>query len=320
MVHTAEGTTRRIGFELEFAGLSLMTAAQAVARAVNGHVQEDTQAECCVIHPQLGQFSIELDWRFGKDMARRQLDDEAPADANLVAVMTDLARQVVPLELVCPPVPVTQLQLLDPIVASLRQAGALGTSNSLIYAFGMHINPELPGLGASTVLAYLKAFALAQGWLVRIHEVDPVRRLTPYIDAYPRRYVQRVLEYPAHISLEQIMDDYLKFNPTRNRGLDLLPLFKLLDENRVLAAVTDERVKARPTFHYRLPNCEIEKKGWSPAESWNIWCVLEYLASHPDELQAMCDQWLVYHHNLINFKEEPWHHELNRIHQDLLSV
>ncbi|HEX4857108.1 MAG TPA: amidoligase family protein [Limnobacter sp.] len=319
-LHNSAGRTRTVGFELEFAGLDLMTAAEAVARAIKGRVQEDTQAECKVVHPDLGSFNIELDWAFAKNMARRQLDDALPPDTTLVTLMTDLARQVVPLELVCPPIPITRLELLDPVVESLRQSGALGTSESLVYAFGMHINPEVPEVTPQVLVAYLQAYCVAQGWLVKLHEVDPMRRLTPYIDSYPRRYVQKVMAYTSLTSLHQVMDDYLAHNPTRNRGLDMLPLFKHIDEARVIAAVSDERVKARPTFHYRLPNCEIEKPGWRPAESWNAWCVLEYLVSHPVELEAMCGQWLHYHHNLINFKEEPWHHELTSIHQDLLSA
>lgn len=315
-----QGQQRKVGFELEFAGLDLKTASRALASALNGEIEQDTQAECKVRHPQFGNFKIELDWSFAKNMARRRLQEQGASEDMVMSLMTDLARQIVPLEIVCPPIPISDLHVLDAMVDGLQKAGALGTSDSLIYAFGVHINAELPAFDGETLVAYLQAYCLAQNWLIKAHEVDPVRRLTPYIDSYPKRYVERVMTYTADTSVSQIIDDYLEYNPTRNRGMDLLPLFKHIDEARVLAVVTDERVNARPTFHYRLPNCEIENPEWELSRCWNIWCVIEHLAADPDTLKSMRDQWALYYHNLINLKEEPWHQELAHIHENLLSV
>jgi len=315
-----KGELRKVGFELEFAGLDLKTASQAVAHALNGEIEMDTQAECKVRHSKFGNFKIELDWSFAKNMARRRLQEQGASEDMVMSLMTDLARQIVPLEIVCPPIPIGDLPLLDAMVDGLQQAGALGTSDSLIYAFGVHINTELPAFDAQTLTAYLQAYCLAQNWLIKAHEVDPVRRLTPYIDSYPKRYVQKVMGYAENTTVQEIIDDYLEYNPTRNRGMDLLPLFKYIDEARVLAAVTDERVNARPTFHYRLPNCEIEKPEWELARCWNIWCVVEHLAADPATLKSMREQWTHYNDNLINLKEEPWHQELAHIHENLLSV
>lgn len=329
-LNNAKGRVRRVGFELEFAGLDLKTAATAVSQALQGVIEEDTQAECKVKHPAWGDFKIELDWQFAKALARRRLEeqegvenasDDATEDATedaILGLLTDVARQIVPLEVVCPPVPADQLAALDPMVRALRGAGALGTSDSLIYAFGLHINTELPDFDSKTLVPYLQAYCLAQNWLMKAHRVDTLRRLTPYIDPYPKRYVHRVMGYTADTPVQQIMDDYLAHNPTRNRGLDLLPLFKHMDPDRVMAAVRDERVNARPTFHYRLPNCEIEQPDWGLADSWNIWCVVEYLAATPLVLKSMCVQWASYEQNLINLQEEPWHTELAKIHAELL--
>ena len=320
----AKGQVRRVGFELEFAGLDLKTAATVLAQAVRGSVEEDTQAECKVKHPDWGDFKIELDWQFGKTLARRRLEEkdgvENATEDAILGLLTDVARQIVPLEVVCPPVPADQLVTLDPMVSALRSAGALGTSDSLIYAFGLHINTEIPDFDSATLVAYLKAYCVAQNWLVKAHRVDMLRRLTPYIDPYPKRYMQTVMGYSPDTPVQQIMDDYLAHNPTRNRGLDLLPLFKHMDPDRVLAAVHDERVNARPTFHYRLPNCEIEQPDWGLTESWNIWCMVEYLAATPAVLKSMCEQWTAYDQNLINLQEEPWHTELTQIHGELLSA
>lgn len=311
---------RRVGIEIEFAGLDLNTAAKVIAQALEGELLEDTQAECKVKHPKFGDFKVELDWSFAKNMARERLESQGASEDMVLSLMTDLARQIVPLEVVCPPIPVNELNVLDSMVNALRKAGALGTSDSLIYAFGVHINAELPALDSKTLVAYLQAYCVAQNWLIKANQIDSLRRLSPYIDSYPVPYVQKVMAYTADTTVAQIIDDYLLDNPTRNRGMDLLPLFKHIDEAKVLAAVEDERVNSRPTFHYRLPNCEIEKEDWTLARSWNIWCVVEHLAADHVTLKSMCEQWARYNNNLINLKEEPWHQELAQIHENLLSV
>ena len=109
--------------------------------------------------------------------------------------MTDLARQIVPLEVVCPPIPVNRLSVLNDMVTKLQGAGALGTSDSLIYAFGVHINAELPDLNSQTIVPYLQAYCVSQHWLMKAHRIDTLRRLTPYIDMYPKRYVELLEEY-----------------------------------------------------------------------------------------------------------------------------
>jgi Putative amidoligase enzyme len=63
----------------------------------------------------------------------------------------------------------------------------------------------------------------------------------------------------------QLFEHYLEHNPTRNRPLDLLPLFVHLHGPGLLKRVEDAPlVKPRPTFHYRLPNCELTNPGWTP--------------------------------------------------------
>lgn len=50
---------------------------------------------------------------------------------------------------------------------------------------------------------------------------DMARRLTPYIDPFDKEYIERILD-PAYVpTMRQLIDDYLDYNPTRNRALDL---------------------------------------------------------------------------------------------------
>ncbi|MCB1844939.1 MAG: amidoligase family protein, partial [Halioglobus sp.] len=203
------------------------------------------------------------------------------------------------------------------LVGSLRKAGALGTSESLLYAFGVHINAEIPATDALTITRYLRAFALAQDWLVEVHRVNLSRRVAPFIDLYSSGYRKTLLAYTDDTTLDTVIDDYLHFNPTRNRALDMLPLFKHIDEARVNEAVSDARVNARPTFHYRLPNCEINLPGWSLAHCWNPWCVLEALAGDPALLDELAAQYRAYDAHLINLRRPPWHRRLDELLHDL---
>jgi hypothetical protein len=82
-------------------------------------------------------------------------------------------------------------------------------------------------------------------------------------------------------SVSQLIDDYLKHNPTRNRGLDLLPLFAHLDKDRVTRAVDDDRVSARPTFHFRMPDSRVDDPRFRITEQWQAWLEVERLACDP---------------------------------------
>lgn len=106
--------------------------------------------------------------------------------------------------------------------------------------------------------------------------------------------------------MDEIFDDYLEHNPTRNRALDLLPLLAQIDMDRVQATVADAKVKARPTFHYRLPNCHIGQTNWTLANAWNTWCVVERLANQPDDLDALAEAYLAAEHAIWGVNRSDW--------------
>ena len=100
----------------------------------------------------------------------------------------------------------------------------------------------------------LKSFFCLYDWMIDVERPDLARRVTPYINHFESDYIKLVLNRDYDPTIEQLIDDYLEYNPTRNRNLDMLPLFAFIDEKRVRSVVDDPRVNARPTFHYRLPN------------------------------------------------------------------
>lgn len=298
-----DGGKRRVGFELEFSGIGLEVASEALQSSLGAEETSKTAAERLLKVDGLGQFNVELDWAYLKKRAAEEglsrIEDE------WIEQLGRTAAAVVPVEVVCPPIAVTNLDVLDPMIEALRGAGAVGTDESLLAAYGVHINPEVPSLNAATIHAYIRAFAVLQWWLVDELEVDKTRRVTPYIDPYPEAYMTRVLAQPE-TDMDELFSDYLEHNATRNRALDMLPMLAEIDEARIREAVDDDRVKARPTFHFRLPNCEIDQADWSLAAAWNAWCVVEKLAARPEALDALARQFLDASRPLLGVNRQNW--------------
>lgn len=294
------GAPRHVGIEVELSDLSVQRAAEIVTEVFGGSITDVTRFDCKVRDTPFGDFDIELDSRPLRErvhegfLAALGVDTR---DERVMGVIDEslgaLAETVVPCEIVTPPVEVERLAELDPLWSRLRAEGAQGTRSSMVYAFGLHLNPELPALDAGTILAHLQAFMLLYDWLLDEENVDLTRRVTPFIVPFPIAYRRRILAPDYAPDLDTLVADYLEANPTRNRPLDALPLFAHLRREAVDAAVADfAAVKARPAFHYRLPNCEIDQPGWSPAPAWNRWIELEKLAVAPERRRGMADAYL----------------------------
>jgi len=297
------GKPRRVGFEIEFSGISLEQTGAALQAALGGRLEEKSAAECLLHVEGLGDFGIELDWSYLKRKAAAT--QRLGADTAWVETLSQAAAMLVPIEVVCPPLPVTALDSLDGLVIALREAGAVGTEESFLAAYGVHINVEIPCLDAATLFSYLRAYAILQWWLVEAHRVDLTRRVSPYIDLYSETYVQLLLSQAAP-TMTEIFDDYLVCNANRNRALDLLPLLAEIDGDRVRQALDDPRIEARPAFHYRLPNCHIERPGWSLAQPWNIWWAVDELAQRPDDLAELAAAFVDADRPLLGVNRNQW--------------
>lgn len=286
-----EGRERRVGVEFEFTGLSMERIARLVRDSAGGQIDPISAYEYKVANTPVGDFKIELDYAYLKKLGRKEhrgKDIKADLEQLSEDMLAAVAKQVVPFEIVCPPIAISKLDILDGVVTALREAGGRGTADSPLYAFGMHFNQELPALDAATITNYLRAYVVLFEWLKKESDVDISRRVFPYIQPYPKEY-NRLVSAPDYTpGMDQLIDDYLEHNPTRNRALDMLPLFSFIDEPRVKAAVEDELVNARPTLHYRLPNCEIEREGWSIGIAWRHWLRVEHLVAQPERLNQAC--------------------------------
>jgi hypothetical protein len=298
-LHTADGRVRRVGIELEFSGIDLESVAEITARVTGGHFRRTGKYTCRVMS-DYGDFQIEFDSgffknkRFGKYLAALGLN---PDDSALGQSVEELASRVgeliIPFEVVTPPLPMTRMSIVEQIREELRKHHAKGTLSAPFRAFGLQFNPEVPDFRAHTLLCYIRAFFVLFDWLYEESDIPISRRLTPYIHSFPQEYVDLVLDPSYEPELGQLMRDYLQHNPTRNRPLDLLPLFSYIDKGLVFSyPIEADLVKSRPTFHYRLPNSEIDDPSWTIAGEWNRWAGVERLSADPVNLARLCEDYV----------------------------
>ncbi len=306
---TENGQVRCVGYEIEFTGLTIGNVTKILKSVFGGQLEKKSSVEYVLHTSENGKFKVELDWEFLKNKA---LDAKINHEGQeWVDFLHKVASSIVPLEVVSPPFPFDQLHELDQLIPALRDAGAKGTDDSVAAAFGVHVNPELPALDVETIHAYLKAFGLLQWWLNDAHDVNLARKVSPYIQLYSEEYVTRLLN-EKYQNINELIDDYLTHNPSRNRALDMLPLFAFINEQQVKAVITDSKVNQRPTFHYRLPDCLVEDSHWSFATSWNIWYWVEVLANDVDSMKFLTSRFLDLQLPLIGVQRNEWIKEINQ--------
>ncbi len=303
------GHTRKVGFELEFSGLDLDSASAVLVRLFGGTLENQSAAKNVLHVPELGDFQIELDWHFLKQMAEQT--EQTQQNGDWIDLLADAANLLVPVEIVCPPIPLTGLDVLNPMVIDMREAGAVGTEESFLAAYGVHINTELPDLSAQTLFSYLRAFSLLQWWLVDAHQVDLARKISPYVDLYPESYLETLFSQPSP-TLNQIFTDYLEFNASRNRALDMLPLLSHINDDGVRRIVDDPKIQSRPAFHYRLPNCHIDRENWSLCDPWSNWLIVEELAQRRDSLDMLSERFIESSSPLIGVNRNEWVEYIDR--------
>lgn len=290
-VRNHEGVERHVGIEIEFAAVSARLGASIVAELFGGVIREEDAHRYHIENTEFGTFIAELDSQFAhraySDRGEKQgsfLDDFQMGIRRLYG---DVSSAIVPCEIVCPPVGFSEIPRLDALVEKLKRAGAEGTRSNPFYAFGVQLNPEIASTDADEITAMLKAYLLVSPWLREVISIDVTRRLVAFADPFPEHYVHRVLDENYWPDLETLISDYLLSNPTRNRELDLLPLFAWIKPDIVHRYISDPRIKPRPTFHYRLPDANIGQVGWSIALEWNRWVLVERLAEDRELLGRM---------------------------------
>ncbi len=299
---TTDGAARRVGFEIEYANVPLKETSELIQKLFGGQAEKRNAAEWVVKNTCFGEFKLEVDAAPIKEIATAindqsleedKLFGELASKATALAdqALTNVGPKIAPLEIVAPPIAFEDIDALDALRRELHEKDALGTKASFHYAFGLHINPEAASLEALYLLKHMQAFSLLHDLLRNIHGVDIARRISPYIEPYPDAYLDKVVDDAYAPSIETLIRDYHSYNPSRNSALDMLPVFAWLKPDLVRELYgADEKINSRPTFHYRLPNCEIANPGWSLRTEWRTWGLVEKVA-HDDaclsELKAL---------------------------------
>lgn len=275
---------------MELGGLDLATIVDRVQAVVGGELEPVRRYEATLKGTSIGDVRVELDAILFREFKLQGFLEglrlekvKADLGEQVEKVMATEARRFVPFEVVFDPIEFGRLDELDAVRESLH-FGAEGTGASVFNAFGLHFNPEVNPVSAANILKYLQAFLILYEDLKKLHRVDTARRISPFIDPFPRKYARKVLSPDYRPDLETLIDDYLDLNPTRNRPLDLLPIFCWLDEERVRRRLPEEKISKRPTLHYRLPDCRVDEPDWTITEEWEVWLTVEQLAENPREL------------------------------------
>lgn len=296
----AAGELRSVGFELEYSGMTLKKSAAVLLKRVGGRLDVVNPYHYKIHDTPYGTFTLILDFQFLVESGLARwlhtigLDQalEPHVIEGIERFIAEISETVVPYELSTPPLPLDGLEVIEEVKEEFRRHGAMGTSADPLYAFGFHINPEAAIISVDGILNILRAFFILYEKLVEMIKPDMTRRLTPYIDPFDEAYMRLLLDDGYDPTMPQLIDDYLEYNPTRNRALDLLPLFAHIDMDRVMRKMEGEKISARPTYHYRLPNSRVDEPQWHTWEAWNSWVLVESLAADEAALCALCGEYL----------------------------
>ncbi len=296
----AAGEPRHVGFELEYGGMTLKKSAAVLLKTVGGRLEVVNPYHCKIHDTPYGTFTLMLDFQFLVESGLSRwlhsvgLDQalEPHVVEGIERFIADLSEAVVPYEVSTSPLPLESIGVIEEVKEALRRHGAMGTKADPLYAFGFHINPEVAFISVDGILETMRAFFVLYDELVEELQPDMTRRLTPYIDPFDEAYMRLLLDPAYDPTMPQLIDDYLEYNPTRNRALDLLPLFAHIDLDRVMRRMEGEKISPRPTYHYRLPNSRVDEAAWHTWEAWNSWVLVERLAADTEALAALAADYL----------------------------
>ncbi|MCG8313460.1 MAG: amidoligase family protein, partial [Pseudomonadales bacterium] len=315
------------GYEFELGNLTIEEIADALHKSFGGRLEKISAFEVLVLGSKIGKIKVERDTRVLTSLKYREwmsnigIDFSPGAEGELIEREVDkLSRWIVPCEIVTEPLQFEQFADLLDLVTVLNEHDAQGTQVALHYAFGLHINISVPDLTSQTLLHYLQAFVMLVEWIIQDASTDLTRRfLTNYIDPFPQVYVRKILDPDYKPDESKLIDDYLAYNATRNRALDMLPIFCMLAPEKLDQSVDpDERdlIKGRPAFHYRLPDCRVGKDGWHITQEWNRWQLVEMIASDKTLRYDLMDLWLKEHASIKLIPNAQWSQVVDRFIKD----
>ncbi|PHO11603.1 hypothetical protein CPG38_12140 [Malaciobacter marinus] len=308
-INNYNGKERKVGYELEFSNIN-MNEILSLLKETYSLKEKKINSFFYKLESEYGDFVLELDFEL---LTKQKIKTNAIDFFEKVGIQIDekrldevenilgtISKDLVPYEISTPPIPLSKMQLVDDLSTKLTNAGAHGTKKRVYNAFGLHINVELISLKAKSILNYLRTYVILQDFLNKDAKVDIARKITPYIDNFPKEYILKILNSKYNPNMDDLIDDYLYFNPTRNRSLDMLPVFAYIDEKRVREKLPKEKIKPRPAFHYRLSNSLVDENDWKISDEWNRWLLVENLANNEKNLKLLSNEYIEYLNKPIN--------------------
>lgn len=300
---TAKGKPRRVGVEVEFAGLDESEVARVLSEVLGGEIERSGPYHYSLCGTEIGDMTVELDTALRKKSDRR-----------LVQEGLDLARGIIPVEVITAPITATALPRLDAAISALRDAGAKGSGQGAFYGFGVHLNPEIAGETHPLTPATIRSYGLIEEHLRAEDRIDGTRRLLPFVDRWPAALIDG-LASAGNATLRDLMVLYARHTTSRNHGLDLLPLFRHIDErnfHRLFGTGDGGTTNARPTFHFRLPDSRIDEQDWSLLFAWRDWHLIETVAADDALLHRLAQARLQYSDRLLSGRGD-WRREVSEI-------
>ncbi|MGJ8604384.1 MAG: amidoligase family protein [Marivita sp.] len=280
---TQDGQDRRCGIEIEFAGPTELETGTLIANTFGGTVKDRGDHSVTVCDTDFGDIEVEL------DISLRKRDDLPFLQEGL-----DALRGLIPVEVVTPPLTRTQIEAFNTLCTALRAAGAMGSRSGVLLGFGVHLNPEIIAPDHRVTLDTITAYALLEPWLRNKEQIDPTRRMMPFVEAWPNGMITE-LAHTTYDTLADLMRMAASHITSRNQSLDLLPLFKHAQPD-LFATLFDinDKTAARPTFHFRLPDSRIDEADWSLLQPWQLWRQVELVATNAPLLSALRDAWAIH--------------------------
>jgi len=277
--HNASGETRRVGVEIEFSGLEIDETAKRIAALLGGTPERVSDKVITLEDTAIGAIDITLDTAL-----------DLPAAGGAGDSLRELAKRVVPVEIVTEPLEPAQLPRLDDLCADLRARGARGSRDGVFYGFGVHLNVEIPGRSDPMTGHIVQAYACLEGVLRAGMALDPTRRLLPFVNPWPENLVRDLLSLHDP-TLDTLAATYAAQTHSRNHGLDLLPIFKWADAAAFERRFAGVKSGARPAFHFRLPESRIDEPDWDLGGPWAQWHLVEAVAYDAALRAAVAEAW-----------------------------
>lgn len=315
LLYNEDGSLRKAGLEIEFGAVELDECAKIIQTLFGGEIIRESSFVQEVKNTQMGDFHLKMDSRILTEKPYETILDAIGIEANKPGMenfVENIASVVVPYEIGTPPIPITDVAVFEKLRMALQQSHAKGTRKSILSAYATHVNIDIPSEKAESLLAYVRAFLLLYPQIYQELKVYFTRKISTFIHPFPDEYINLIFKADYHPTLEQFIEDYHTFNPHRNRPLDMYPVFACLMPDLIATYKDLGNVKPRRTFHYRLPNSEVDNANWTLAEVWNTWIYVEILASKPDEIKSLCNAYTNYDKNIFQNFNQKWAEKMNQ--------